>query len=275
MGDFVKKRRTRMQNSLADIIGYDGDARNRCVKVRVIEIEDDARRDRVIKATNSQTGIKPASLHATEPLQRKIGDYLLQQGIYYDRRKDFWRNKGKPADKIIGIDKLAQSVIAVLLERPHDARARPTTIMREESLYEQLFADATHLEIYKFCADLYFAIDIFLKQIRGAVDSIYRNNLRYHLMMGLSWRLNKSRPVHVSRLRTLKVSDLKEVDLEAEFNHIMQLFTTAGAEDRVAKDADFTEMLKAKALVKTSSLKSPAKPAAKKKAAKKAAKKKK
>jgi hypothetical protein len=95
-------------------------------------------------------------------------------------------------------------------------------------------------------------------------------------MMGLSWRLNKSRPVHVSRLRTLKVSDLKESDVEAEFNHIMHLFTAAGAEDRVAKDADFTELLKAKTLVKTSSLKSPAKPAAKKKkAAKKAAKKKK
>jgi hypothetical protein len=75
--------------------GKNDDARNRCVQVRVIEIEDDARRDRVIKATNSQTGIKPASLPATEPLQRKIEDYLLQQGIYYDRRKDFWRNKGK------------------------------------------------------------------------------------------------------------------------------------------------------------------------------------
>jgi hypothetical protein len=52
------------------------DTQGRCVQVRVLEIADDDRRDRVIKATNSQTGIKPASLHATEPFQRKIEDYL-------------------------------------------------------------------------------------------------------------------------------------------------------------------------------------------------------
>jgi hypothetical protein len=47
---------------------------NRCVQIKVLQIEDETRRDRVIKATNSQTSIRPASLHATEPFQRKIED---------------------------------------------------------------------------------------------------------------------------------------------------------------------------------------------------------
>jgi hypothetical protein len=80
----------------------------------------------------------------------------------------------------------------------------------------------------------------------------------------------------VSRLRTLTVSDLTGSDVEAEFKHTMKLFDTAGAEDKVAKDAAFTATLQKKALVKTSSLKGPTKPTAKKKkAAKKAAAKKK
>jgi hypothetical protein len=230
------------------------DPENRCVQVRVLEIEDDARRDRVIKATNSQTGIRPASLHATEPFQRKIEDYLQQQNIFYDRRKDYWRNKGKPADQIIGIDKLAQAVIAVLLQRPHDARARPTSIMRDEILYQKLFSDDNHLAIYKVCAELHFAVDVYLKSVRKTVDSIYRNNLRYHLMMQLSWRVNGSRPVHESRLKSLKISALKEADIKLEFDHAMKLFDKAGAEDKTAKDIDFTKILKSKSIVKQSSL---------------------
>jgi hypothetical protein len=47
----------------------------------------------------------------------------------------------KSADQTIGIDKLAQAVTAILPERPHDARARPTSVMREETLYQKLFSD--------------------------------------------------------------------------------------------------------------------------------------
>jgi hypothetical protein len=140
------------------------DSAERSVQVRVLQIDDEVRRDRVIKATNSQTSIKAASLHATEPFQRKIEDYLLQLGIFYDRRKGYWRNKGKPVDKIIGIDKLAQSVIAVLLERPHDARGRPTTIMKEDSVYQALFSETTELKIYDICANIYFSVDRYCKK---------------------------------------------------------------------------------------------------------------
>jgi hypothetical protein len=230
------------------------DTKERCVQVRVLEIADDARRDRVIKATNSQTGIKPASLHATEPFQRKIEDYLVQLGIFYDRRKDYWRNQGKPADKIIGIDKLAQSVIAILLERPHDARARPTTIMRDETMYQKLFADTTHLEVYRVCADLYFVVENYFNKLRKSIDSNYRNNLRYHLMMQLAWRLNGTRPVHPAALRNLKVSLLKDADIKAELAHIIKLFDKAGAEDRIAKYSAFTDTLKKNSLWKASSV---------------------
>ncbi|WP_192255612.1 AIPR family protein [Mesorhizobium caraganae] len=230
------------------------DDKERCVQVRVLQVEDDERRDRVIKATNSQTGIKPASLHATEPLQRKVEDYLVQLGIFYDRRKDFWRNKGRPADKIIGIDKLSQSVMSILLEKPHDARARPTTILRNDATYAQLFSDEIDLAIYQVAANLYFAIDTYFRKIRKTVDAIYRNNLRYHLMMSLAWRLNGSRPVHAQALKNLKVSTLTDSVIEVEFKHIMKLFNQAGAEDKTAKDQAFTATLKKKSLVKESKL---------------------
>lgn len=230
-----------------------GEDDRRAVQVRVLELQDTALRDRVIKATNSQTGIKAASLHATEPFQRKIEDYLEQIGIFYDRRRDHWRNKGKSADVIIGIERLAQSVSAVLLERPHDARGRPTSIMRDEATYEAMFTASTDLRIYKVCAELYFVVNQYLRDNKD-IDSVYRNNLRYHLMMSLAWRLNGSRPIYPAALAKLNISSLTGADIADELAHIIKLFNKVEASDKTAKDAAFTVTLQKKSKAGTSSL---------------------
>jgi hypothetical protein len=230
------------------------DNADRSVQVRVLQINDEDRRDRVIKATNSQTSIKSSSLHATEPFQRKIEDYLLQLGIFYDRRKDYWRNKCKPVDKIIGIDKLAQSVIAILLMQPHNARGRPTTIMKEENVYREIFSDRIDLKIYDVCTNIYFAVDKYFREERASIPAIYRNNLRYHVMMQVAWRLNGSWPVHPAALRGLKLAALKNLDIKKILDHTIKRFDEFGAEDRFAKSEPFTIDLQQNALVKASAL---------------------
>lgn len=226
----------------------------RALQVRVLQIDDNTLRDRVIKATNSQTGIKAASLHATEPFQRKIEDFLEQLSIFYDRRRDYWRNKGKPAESIIGIERLAQSVMAVMLERPDAARARPTTILQDEDTYKEMFEPETDLNIYKVCAQLYFVVDTYFKQERKMLQSVYRNNLRYHLMMTLTWRLNKSRPVHRAALGALKVSTLKKADIADEMAQLRKIFDKAGATDKTAKDAAFTDAVRKRSKIKANTL---------------------
>lgn len=230
------------------------DMKERSVQIRVLEIDDESRRDRVIKATNSQTGIKSASLHATEPFQRKIEEYLLQLGIFYDRRKDYWRNKGKPADKIIGIERLAQSVMAVMLERPHDARGRPTTLMKNDNDYEALFADKIDLKLFQICAEIYFLVNAYFKKESKVIDAIYRNNLRYHLMMQLAWQINGSRPVHITALRQLKVSTLNDAVIKSVLDHTIVEFEKFGATDSSSKSDAFTRKLQESSLVKTSNL---------------------
>jgi len=230
------------------------DNADRSVQVRVLQVDDEERRDRVIKATNSQTGIKAASLHATEPFQRKIEDYLLQLGIYYDRRKDYWRNKGKSVERIIGIDKLAQSVIAILLMQPHNARGRPTTIMKEDSVYQEIFSNTTDLKIYDVCANIHFIVEKYFKDKRTSISAVYRNNLRYHVMMQLAWKLNGSWPVHPAALRSLKVASLSEADIKAVLDHTIDRFDNIGAEDRHAKSEAFTKDLQLHALVNASAL---------------------
>jgi len=102
----------------------EGDERE--ILVRVISPQTSDSRDRVIKATNSQTAISAASLRATDKIQRDIEQYLRPFGLFYDRRKNSNKNEGKPLDKIVSIAAMAQALMAVVLQKPGTARARPS-----------------------------------------------------------------------------------------------------------------------------------------------------
>jgi hypothetical protein len=64
--------------------------RNLLVRVIVPPVTES--RDRIIKVTNSQTQIPVASLRATERIHRDIEEYLRPHGLFYDRRKNFYKN---------------------------------------------------------------------------------------------------------------------------------------------------------------------------------------
>ena len=104
--------------------------------------------EKIIRATNSQTSIPFASLKATDKIHRDIEDFLVPNGFYYERRKNFYKNEGKPSAKIVTIPHLAQATMAVLLGRPNDARARPSTLLKRQEDYERVFSEDYPLDVY-------------------------------------------------------------------------------------------------------------------------------
>ena len=60
---------------------------DRTLLVRILQTEDPATRDRVIRATNRQTSVPEASLRATDDTQRRIEAFFASNDLYYDRRK--------------------------------------------------------------------------------------------------------------------------------------------------------------------------------------------
>lgn len=127
------------------------EAENRNVLVRVIVPNAAESRDRIIRATNSQTAIPPASLRATDRIHRDIEQYLKPFGLYYDRRKNFYKNEGKPINRIISIPQMAQAIMAILLQRPDTARARPSSLIRRDEEYQRLFSTTHPIEVYRAC----------------------------------------------------------------------------------------------------------------------------
>ena len=55
---------------------------------------------------------------------------------FYDRRKNYWKNEDKPAERIIQIASLAQSVLGLCMRDPSSARARPSSLLKADADYD-------------------------------------------------------------------------------------------------------------------------------------------
>ncbi len=173
------------------------DTENRRLLVRVIVLPDgdgnDGRRE-VIRATNSHTAVKDAEIRSLDAIHFDIQKILnsLDPPVYYERRKKYYRNL-RPKVKvsqIISVSRLAQSVIAVLLCRPDDAKGRPGDYLQPNShkKYASVFNPEYPLEVYYYCAMLFLKVDKFMKtdERHSRPSRNVRLSLRYHVMTHLA-----------------------------------------------------------------------------------------
>ena len=182
--------------------------KRRSVHVRVIKTLDEATRDDVIRATNSQTKVPDASLHATEDLHRQIESHFAAKGWYYDRRKNFYKNAGKPADKIISIPALGQAVMAIGLSRPDDARARPSTLLNNDADYATVFSASLSLDVYLWIATVQRRVDSLLLTEGAGADASTRTNTRFYISSYLVTKALGAPIYNPSQLTTLAQSPL-------------------------------------------------------------------
>ncbi|XIE80592.1 AIPR family protein [Streptomyces sp. SBR177] len=156
---------------------------DRLVQVRILVTTDQAARDAVIRATNRQTSVPVASLRATDDIQRQIESYFFEHEWFYDRRKNFYRNQGKPADRIVSIPLLAQAVMAMALGQPDHARARPSSLLKSDTDYRRVFSEKTELPVYLWLARAQRKVDEFLQAAPEPVSRSEHTNLHFHLAM--------------------------------------------------------------------------------------------
>jgi hypothetical protein len=121
----------------------------RSVLVRIVVPPNDAIRDGIIRATNSQTPIPSVALRATDRIQRDIEDYFLQQGYFYERRKNKYQNDGRPLERIVTIPYLAEAVLAAVRYQPHLGGPRMGgRFLRDDNIYKEIFDDRISLESF-------------------------------------------------------------------------------------------------------------------------------
>ena len=134
--------------------------------------------------------------------------------------------------------------ISVLLQRPDSARARPGTVIKDDDDYDKMFSLKYDMGLYEACAELNFVIDKFFRDNRKTIDSIYRNNLKFHTMMVLAWELTETTFLKPKLLAKIDFAAADTALVEKTFNWVKAEFDSAGAEDATAKDNKFVTRLK-------------------------------
>lgn len=220
----------------------------RCILVKIIVTDRSDARDRIVKATNFQNAVSPASLRAMDRIQRDIEDYFLQHGWFYDRRKNYYKNLGKPLERIISIPYLAQAIMAIVLREPHNSRARPSTLIKDENDYKRVYDEAWPLEVYLSAARLMRRVEEFLRSGTAVCNPEERTNMRFHLAMLATVRALGAKDYRASRLLELSqpFGDDFLGDCLRDLVALLSEYRSANGDppiDQVAKSGKFTSFL--------------------------------
>lgn len=131
----------------------------RCVLVKVIVSEEAAIRDKIIRATNNQSSVELASLTATDKIQRDIEAILEQENWFYERRKNYYKNIGKPVERFVAPLYLAVGVVALVRKCPQRAGRLKSSFMKHRESYDAVFSDKFPISIWPKIASTLKLVD--------------------------------------------------------------------------------------------------------------------
>ena len=133
---------------------------DRKVLVKVIITRDEELNKKIIKATNNQTPVQLVSLFATEKYQKDIEDYLKKYDMFYDRKNNYYKNKGVDSSKIISVSYLATGYVSLIKKNPRlAARLKQKTI---KTYYNDIFDCNNTLAIWVVIVKIQRRVEDFL-----------------------------------------------------------------------------------------------------------------
>ena len=212
----------------------------RNVLVRIIKPNNEEARDQIIFATNNQTNIPKYSLRVTDAIHYQIEMYFKTRGLYYDRRKNFYRNQKKKNSDIIGVSFLAQCLISIILRKPDFARARPSTLLDDDITYNQLYSTSTNLEAYYKVACIGKLVKQHIKKDTN-LSQIEKSDILFALIYAMSRKLTKKDEISFNDIQSIDLAELTEDLLNDIKRSVLNIYKELGANSTVAKSASFTE----------------------------------
>lgn len=218
---------------------------DRTVLVRVVVPPDEQTRFKIIKATNFQTPVNSVSLRATDAIHFDIEERFKLYQLFYDRRKGEYRNLRKPITQIVSIRNLARAVIAIVLQQPNDARARPQSLLNKDETYNEIFSPDTNRDVFVACILIDRQVLEFLKEKSGLTKD-EQTDTRYYVDLWLTCGLlQKVKPTaqEIASLTPTSVSPIPESLLENACDQVQAIYKELGGTDKVAKGTELVERI--------------------------------
>ena len=211
---------------------------NRTLLVRIIMPESEEARDNIIFATNNQTNIPKSSLRVTDPIHLQIEMYFKSRGLYYDRRKNYYKNQKKKASDIIGVSFLAQCLISLILRKPDFARARPSTLLTDEDTYKMLYEDHHDLEVFYKSARIGQKVKNCLKS-SSELSTAERSDILFYLIYAVVAKRLGQKVITFNDIKSFDIDVLNEEEINDVKVLVYQKYKELGGNGRVAKSSTF------------------------------------
>jgi hypothetical protein len=144
----------------------------RTLLVKALVSTDALVRDRIIRATNNQNAVELASLHATDKIQRDIEDILEKHDWFYERRKNYYRNIGKPPQRFVTPMYLASCVVSLVFKNPASAAKLKNRFMRNPTSYNSVFSEDFPLDLWPALVGVTKKVEETLSVLRSQNDEL-------------------------------------------------------------------------------------------------------
>jgi hypothetical protein len=159
------------------------------VPVKLIVLEDEDIKNKIIKATNRQTEVKNEELAALTDFQKKLENFYSalpeDKRLYYERRSQQYRSvPGIEKVRIVTISTQIRTFASMFLDEPHRASRYYGTLLI--SVRNKIFINNHDPIGYYVSAFANYKLESFLR--RKQIDSKYRP-FRYHMLTILRLRL--------------------------------------------------------------------------------------
>ena len=210
----------------------------RNVLVRLIVPESEESRDRIIFATNNQTNIPKSSLRVTDAIHLQIEMYFKSRGLYYDRRKNYYKNQKKKSSEIVGVSFLAQCLITLILRKPDFARARPSTLLTDEETYGKLYGE-------NFDLNAYYKATVLGKRVQknlsttAEMSSAERSDVLFYLLYAVVSKTLGKKEISFTDISNFNLDLITDDFINSTKINVYEKYKSLGGNGRVAKSNTF------------------------------------
>jgi AIPR protein len=195
------------------------------IPIRIIATTDEETKNEIVRATNSQTGLKPEQLDSLSNFHKKLEEFYNSKNslkensnnrdvnLYYERRSNQYRNSTIPQTRIINIPKQIKAVTSMFLDNPHGVSGHYGTVAKK--VKGKIFKDDDYSEPYYVSALLLYRVETFFRKNK---DYKQFSRMKWHILMTIKYLLcdRESLPKHFNSKDIRDFSNKIEVKLNTE-----------------------------------------------------------
>lgn len=198
------------------------DERNVLIKVILTTQKNTC--DSIIYATNNQTNVTVSALHANDKIQNDIDDILKLHEVYYERKPQFYQNRGIPQQQIITPLALAAGFVCLIHKNVTKARSLKQKFMRDAHKYNAIFSEDVDINVWYPIAVISMRTESALNGLRSEFrgsPSKFMKKYKYIVMFLTTSRLLGTYAFEDKKLSQLDISQYTEQEVEITFNDII------------------------------------------------------